>query len=77
MKLAAYLRKNSLSPAAFARATGISRACVSRFLTDKEDQRRTPSLNLAQRIKEATDGAVALEDWPTSTKRNPHRVDKP
>jgi len=42
-----------------ARDVGVSEVCISMLRSGK----RTPSLSLARRIKQATDGAVDYDAW--------------
>lgn len=64
MKLKAYLEEKKIAPSAFAQKIGTSKAYVS-FLSRKE---RTPSLRLAVRIEDLTDGAVTVRDWLPETR---------
>lgn len=57
--LARYLASNDLSPAAFGQLVGADRQQIWRLANGA----RGPSVDLAVRIEEATDGAVPVESW--------------
>jgi len=59
MKLPDYLSTNSLSPAKFARLSGLSKTAVTRYLNGE----RKPDIVSLHKIIQATDGEVGLEDF--------------
>ncbi len=57
--LAKYLKRNKLTPQAFAASTGLPRITVYRIATDK----RGAGIRMAGAIEKATGGAVKMSDW--------------
>jgi 3,4-dihydroxy 2-butanone 4-phosphate synthase / GTP cyclohydrolase II len=58
MKLADYLKHHSTTQTAFAAAVGVTIGRISQLLNGER-----PSLDLATRIHQATEGAVTFADW--------------
>lgn len=58
MTLDEYLKKEGISPSAWAKKVGISQPIITRFLSGK----RGVSLETALRIQEATAGMVRVEE---------------
>ena len=59
MKLDTYLSENKIRPTAFAVNIGVSPSTITRVLKGE----RSPGFDLVMKIKAATDGAVAADDW--------------
>lgn len=59
MKLKTYLELAGRTQAEFAAAAGTTQGRISHLINGD-----TPSLGLAQRIRDASDGAVGLDEWP-------------
>jgi len=59
MKLDTYLSENKIRPTAFAASIGVSPSTITRVLK----RERSPGFDLVMKIKAATDGAVAADDW--------------
>ena len=57
--LSTYLSENDLTQEAFAAAISVRQATVSRLVSGKQK----PSWSLAQRIEQATGGAVPMLAW--------------
>jgi transcriptional regulator with XRE-family HTH domain len=60
-KLATWLKDERVLKGVFAERIGVRAPTVSRLLNGE----RTPSLELAKRIFEQTDGLVSANDWVT------------
>lgn len=60
MRLNEYLQIHNISGADFARRMGVSHSLVHGWRRGT----KLPSLPMALRISEATEGAVRAEDWP-------------
>ena len=58
MKLAEYLRKNNITHGEFACMVGVQRPHITHILNG----RKNPSIELAVRIEDATNGKVTLKD---------------
>lgn len=56
--LTKYLADNGITQAEFAARIGVVQATVSKLAAGK-----MPSLRLAQRIEDATDGTVSVRSW--------------
>lgn len=69
MSLQEYLRKEGISPSAWAKTVGIPQPVISRFLSGE----RGLSLATALRIQEATGGQVWVEDLANNA--NPEAQD--
>jgi plasmid maintenance system antidote protein VapI len=61
MRLVDFLKKEGIQKTAFARSMGISRSMVNQIISGK----KTPSLELAQRIQRITLGKVRADEWET------------
>lgn len=59
MRLAAFLEKNELTDAAFARLIGVERQAVGRYKSGE----RFPEKPILLKIYEATEGAVTANDF--------------
>ena len=59
MKLAAWLEQTQTRPAHLAKTLGVAQSTVSRWITGE----KVPSMEMARRVAEATDGAVMANDW--------------
>jgi transcriptional regulator with XRE-family HTH domain len=59
MQLSAYLKRELLTQEQAAAKFGCTQGRVSQLLSGA-----MPSLALAQRIRESTNGAVSISDWP-------------
>lgn len=59
MKLSAYLKLHNIRPANFAAIVGVPASTISRIASGQ----RMPRVDTAQRIAEATNGEVSLEDF--------------
>ena len=59
MQLQAWLEKQTISPAEFARTMNVARATVSRWLSGE----RIPRAALKRKIAEATGGKVRAVEW--------------
>lgn len=60
MNLKAYLEMSGRTQAEFAAAVGVTQGRISHLVVLPDD---SPSLALARRIREASNGAVGLDDW--------------
>lgn len=60
MQLQAWLERQTISPAEFARSMNVARATVSRWLSGE----RRPRAAWLRAINKATAGKVRPEDWP-------------
>ena len=58
MRLSEYLKNTSLTQEKFANLVGVTRTFITNILNGK----RNPSIQLARRIEEVTDGQVPLKD---------------
>ena len=58
MKLGEYLKKTQITQQKFSEMVGVARP----FITQIVGEKRTPSLHLAKRIQEETDGNVTIND---------------
>lgn len=65
MKLKAWLKKNKITQATFAKLVGTAQPHISDLVTGKV----IPMLELAAKIKCKTRGAVAFADWTNPEKR--------
>lgn len=66
MKLKAYLELSGRTQSEFAIAAGTTQGRISHLINIPDE---TPSLGLARRIRDASDGAIGLDEWPAvSTK---------
>jgi transcriptional regulator with XRE-family HTH domain len=61
-KLAAFLKSEGIPQSAFAERISVRSSTISRLLNGE----RTPSLRLAKRIFEQTEGNVTPNDWMTN-----------
>jgi transcriptional regulator with XRE-family HTH domain len=59
MRLGAYLELTGISQVAFAATVGVQQGTVSRYVSGKIP----PSAAVMVRIRDASRGAVALDDW--------------
>ena len=60
MTLTEYLSDQSLKPTQFATSLGVEPSTIIRMVNGE----RRPSLDMALRIEEATEGKVTTRDWP-------------
>jgi plasmid maintenance system antidote protein VapI len=65
LSLSRYLKREDLSPTAFARLVGVRQSTIWRLL----HLPRTPTLDVATRIERVTTGAVPASVWTKGRKR--------
>lgn len=65
MDLKTYLQISNRTQAEFATACGVTPGRISHLVAIPD---ATPSLSLARRIRDASDGAVSLESWEKPAK---------
>jgi predicted transcriptional regulator len=64
MRLGEYLRSADISQTRFAALLGVQQATVSRYISGT----KIPSATVVLKIRELSQGAVALDDWSPEQK---------
>ena len=64
MRLREYLRSADISQTRFAAQIGVQQGTVSRYISGT----KIPSATVALKIRDASQGAVALDDWAPEKK---------